>query len=63
MLLASSINFISFASYYNNIDGWIAFIFVLAVAAAEVTVGLSIFLIYYKSAGNVNVDSMNTLNG
>ena len=63
MLLSAGVNFISFAAYYDDVTGWVIFLFMLAIAAAEVTVGLSIFLTYYRNAGNINTDYMNSLKG
>lgn len=46
MLLAINLNFILFSVYLDNITGQIFSLFVLLVAASEISIGLSILIIY-----------------
>jgi NADH-quinone oxidoreductase subunit K len=48
MLLGLNLNFIFFSAYLDDIIGQIFAIYVLTVAAAESSIGLAIFTIYYK---------------
>ena len=60
-LLAVNINFVAFASHLQDITGQICSIFILTVAAAEVAIGLSILVIYYKQKTIIDLDQANTL--
>lgn len=48
MLLAVSINFVAAAVHYGHIGGQVFTLVMLAIAAAEASVGLAILLLYYK---------------
>ncbi len=64
MLNAANINFITFAAYNTFADATIGNIFVLmsiAVAAAEVAVGISLILNAYKTVGTTNTDDLTTM--
>ena len=41
MLNGVNLNFVAGAAYYNDIDGWVYTSFAIAIAAAEVAVGLA----------------------
>jgi len=59
ILNAANINFIAFARYGRmNIDGQIAAIFVIILAAAEAAVALAILLNIYQHFKHVNVDEV-----
>lgn len=49
MLLAVNINFVAFSAFLKDLSGQIFTLFILAVSAAEVAVGLAIFVIYFRS--------------
>jgi NADH-quinone oxidoreductase subunit K len=63
MLNAANLAFVAFASYFKSFDGQIFVFFVIAVAAAEVAVGLALIVEIFKSRRNINVDEMNSLKG
>jgi NADH-quinone oxidoreductase subunit K len=63
MLNAVNLTFIAFARYLHSVEGQIFVFFVMAVAAAEVAVGLAIIIALYRNKGTVNVDEANTLRG
>ena len=59
VLNSANINFIAFTSYGGfNIDGHIAAIFVIMLAAAEAAVALAIVLNIYQNFRHVNVDEV-----
>ncbi len=59
ILNAANINFVAFARYGGmNIDGQIAAIFVIILAAAEAAVALAILLNIYQHFKHVNVDEV-----
>jgi NADH-quinone oxidoreductase subunit K len=66
MLNAVNINLIAFWRYGNAVElleGQLFAIFVIAVAAAEVAVGLALVISIYRGRRTVNLDEMDTLRG
>lgn len=63
MLNAANLAFVAFASVYKTFSGQIFVFFVIAVAAAEVAVGLALIVEIFKTKKNINIDEMNTLKG
>jgi NADH-quinone oxidoreductase subunit K len=61
MLNAANINFVAFSSFFNDIKGQIFALFSIAVAAAEVAVGLAILLALSKARDTINLDEINLL--
>jgi NADH-quinone oxidoreductase subunit K len=61
MLNAANINFVAFSHYLHNIAGQVFVFFVLAVAAAEVVIGLAIIIALYKNHHTINVDEINLM--
>jgi NADH-quinone oxidoreductase subunit K len=62
VLNATNINFIAFARYGAiNLDGQVAAIFVIILAAAEAAVALAIILNIYHRFQTVNVDEISSL--
>lgn len=61
ILLAANINFVSFSYSFNNILGQVFTIFTLGVAAAEVSIGLAIIVIYFKHKGDIKITELNTI--
>jgi len=60
MLVAAAINFVAFSAFTDadRIAGHIFALFIIGVAAAELGVGLAIFLIVFRNAGKVDVDAV-----
>ncbi len=62
ILNAANLNFIAFARFGGyNINGHIAAIFVIVLAAAEAAVALAIVLNIYQNYKHVNVDEIDAL--
>ena len=63
MLNAVNINFVAFNAWLQDtlLQGQIFSLFVIAVAAAEVGVGLAIVLLIYRNRESINIDSMQEL--
>jgi NADH-quinone oxidoreductase subunit K len=55
MLNAGNLNLVAFSAHVGDIAGQVFVLFALAVAAAEVAVGLGIFILVYRQQGNVDV--------
>jgi NADH-quinone oxidoreductase subunit K len=63
MLNAANLAFVAFARASNSMDGQIFVFFVIAVAAAEVAVGLALIVEIFRTKHNINIDQMNSLQG
>jgi NADH-quinone oxidoreductase subunit K len=62
ILNSANINFIAFSKYGGmNIEGHVATIFVIILAAAEAAVALAIVLNIYQNYKHVNVDEVSKL--
>ena len=63
ILLSVNINLVSFSIFLNDLNGQIFTLFILTVAAAEAAIGLAIIVVYYRNAGSISVEDINTLKG
>ncbi|ELY47139.1 MULTISPECIES: NADH-quinone oxidoreductase subunit NuoK [Natronorubrum] len=61
MLNAANINLIAFAFYHGNLTGQVFALFTMALAAAEVAVGLGIILVLYRNFRDVDVTVPTTM--
>jgi len=61
MLNSSGLVFIIAGAHWAQADGQVMFIFILAVAAAEVSVGLALILQMFHHFQTLDVDAMKTL--
>lgn len=61
MLNSAGLVFIIGGAHWAQADGQVMFIFILAVAAAEVSVGLALILQMFHHFQTLDVDAMNTL--
>lgn len=63
MLNASGLAFIVAGSAWSEADGQVMFIFILAMAAAEVSVGLALIIQMFKKFRSVDINKASTMNG
>lgn len=61
MLNAVNLTFVTFARMNGSLDGQVIALFVMAVAAAEVVVGLAIIMAIYRARRSASVDDANLL--
>ena len=61
MLNAVNVNLVAFAQYLGQLSGQVFALFVIAVAAAEVGIGLAIVILIYRNRETINVDEVNLL--
>lgn len=61
MLNAANINFIAFSAFFGDVAGQIFVIMSIAIAAAEVGVGIAILLNVYKIRKTTDVDDLTVL--
>lgn len=55
MLNAANINFVAFSEFYGDLTGQVFALFVIALAAAEVAIGIGIILVLYRNFGDTDV--------
>ncbi|WLP95805.1 NADH-quinone oxidoreductase subunit NuoK [Psychrobacter sp. M13] len=63
MMNAAALAFVIAGSRWVDPDGQIMFIFILTLAAAEVSIGLALLLQFYHRRGHLDVDSANEMRG
>jgi NADH-quinone oxidoreductase subunit K len=63
ILLSVNINLVSFSIFLNDLSGQIFTFFILTVAAAEAAIGLAIIVVYYRNAGTIHVEEIDSLKG
>jgi NADH:ubiquinone oxidoreductase subunit K len=61
MLNAANINFVTFAAYNSDVNGQVFALFSIAIAAAEVAVGLAILLNLQKQSDTINLADLKLL--
>lgn len=63
MLNAANIVFVVFARHYASLDGQVIVFFVIAIAAAEVAIGLSLLIAIFRTRHSIEVDDLHELRG
>ncbi len=60
-LSAANLALVAFSKYNNLVEGQVFVFFVIAIAAAEVAVGLAILVALFRLKQTVNVDELNSM--
>lgn len=63
MLNSVNLTFVAASKSLGLIEGQVAVLFVIVVAAAEVTVGLAIIVAVFRRRSTANVDNLESLRG
>ena len=63
MLNAVNLTFVAFSRYHGDLGGQMMVIFVMAVAAAEVAVGLGILVSIFRNRSSISVDEIDLMKG
>jgi NADH-quinone oxidoreductase subunit K len=63
MLNSANLAFVAFARSFADMGGQVFVFFVMAVAAAEVAVGLALIVEIFRSKHNIDIDQINSLQG
>ncbi len=61
MLNAINLLLVAFSVFHTDASGQVFVFFIMAVAAAEITVGLAILVMIYRNTGSVDINSLNKL--
>ena len=63
MLLAVNINFVAFSVYLQDIVGHVFSLILLSIAAAEISIGLAILVLYFRNRGSIEIEDVNQMKG
>lgn len=63
MLNAVNLLMVAFSNHHNDATGQVFVFFIMAVAAAEVAVGLAILVMMYRNTKSVDINILNRLKG
>lgn len=63
MLNSVNLTFVAAGRALGNLDGQLAVLFVMVVAAAEVTVGLAIIVMVFRKRSTASVDELSGMRG
>jgi NADH:ubiquinone oxidoreductase subunit K len=63
ILNAVNINLVAFGARAGDVVGQVFALFVIAVAAAEVGVGLAIVLLLYRNRQSIDLDELSSMRG
>lgn len=61
MLNAVNVALVAFSRQHGNLDGQVLVFFVMAVAAAEVAVGLALLVAIFRRHQSIDVDRLNVM--
>jgi NADH-quinone oxidoreductase subunit K len=63
MLLAVTINMVTFSSFLQDLTGQVFSMFILTVAAAEAAIGLAILVTFFRNRDTIAVEDISELKG
>lgn len=61
MLNSANLTFVAYSSFFGDVIGQLFVFFVMAVAAAEVAIGLAIIIAIFRNKLTINIDDINIL--
>lgn len=63
LLNAVNVALVAISHYYLTITGQIVAMFIIAIAASEVAVGLGLLIMWYKKNGSIELESLANMRG
>ena len=63
ILNSVNINLVAFGAFHNTVVGQVFALFVIAIAAAEVGVGLAIVLLIYRNMHSIDLTEVDLMKG
>ncbi|CCB80867.1 NADH-quinone oxidoreductase subunit NuoK [Helicobacter bizzozeronii] len=63
MLNAINVALVATAHYIHNIQGQVFALFMIALAASEVAVGLGLVILWFKKHKSLDIDTLNSMKG
>lgn len=61
ILNSANVSLVAISKYYNDLGGQIFALFIIAIAASEVAVGLGLLIVWYRKSKNLNLDNLNKM--
>jgi NADH-quinone oxidoreductase subunit K len=61
ILNSANLSFVAFSSFLGDLTGQVMVFFTMIVAAAEVTVGLAIVMLFYRKKDSTDTDKLSML--
>lgn len=63
MLNSVNLSFVTFSRFFEDLTGQAIVFLVIAVAAAEAAIGLSIVILIFRNKESLNIDDFNIMKG
>jgi len=63
MLNSVNLSFVAFSRFFEDLTGQAIVFLVIAVAAAEAAIGLSIVILIFRNKESLNIDDFNIMKG
>lgn len=63
LLNAANLGFVAVSKFYLDVSGQIFALFIIAIAASEVAVGLGLLVLWYKNTSSIDLDSLCSMKG
>ena len=61
LLNVANVALAAISRFYNDIGGQIFAMFIIAIAASEMAVGLGLLILWYKKRHSIEIDSLSTM--
>lgn len=63
MMLAVNLNFVAFSVKMHDMVGQVFSVIILSIAAAEISIGLAILVLYFRNRGSIEIEDVNQMRG
>jgi len=63
MLNAASLSFVTFSNMTGDVSGQVATLFIIAIAASEVAVGLAIVVLLFRRFDSIDTEAISLMKG
>lgn len=63
MLNAINVGFVAIGSFMDDMNGQMFAIFIIAIAASEVAIGLGLVIMWFKKYKTLDIDNLNIMKG
>jgi len=63
MLNAVNIGLAAISKFHGDLTGQMFAFFIIAIAASEVAIGLGLLILWFKRKNNINLDSLQSMEG
>lgn len=63
MLNAINVGFVAIGSFMGDMNGQMFAIFIIAIAASEVAIGLGLVIMWFKKYKTLDIDNLNIMKG